>query len=175
MGKSSNWNSETGESFSSSGSSDLGYNPPNNAHLCNWAPRPKLCKHGFASLRTSHTSVNPFRRFYCCSLRGSREACGLWEWFDPELNDYYKEQILKLRLQSISAEEERDQATMNAALSRERMDTRERESHSVVVELDLLKAKNDVLEGTVCKDSDDEMVYLCGGCLVCYAVALEVM
>ncbi|XP_057804553.1 uncharacterized protein LOC131019944 [Salvia miltiorrhiza] len=143
------WNSETGESFSSSSSSELGFNSPYNSRSGSSAGLPKLCKHGIASLRTSHTPLNPMRRFYCCSRRGSAEDCGLWEWVDPELNDHYKECISKLRNDMARAEELRDQATMAATLSSQRLESRLAVMNSAVVELDLLKARNETLEGIV--------------------------
>ncbi|XP_057766497.1 uncharacterized protein LOC130986963 [Salvia miltiorrhiza] len=142
MGKT--WDSETGESLSSSSSSGLG-----NQFRGSWLARPKLCKHGLASLRTSHTPLNPMRRFHCCSRRGTNEDCHFWEWLDPELSDHYKECISKLKLQIVRAEEERDQAIMAGNLSRGRLESRLSEFDSAAFEVDLLKAKNDELEHIV--------------------------
>ncbi|XP_057765642.1 uncharacterized protein LOC130986268 [Salvia miltiorrhiza] len=165
------WNSETGESFSSSSSSDLGYNTPNSPRFANWAVGPRNCKHGLACVRTSHTPVNPLRRFQCCNRRGTSADCGFWEWLDPELNDHYKDCITKLRLQVVRADEEREEAKMAATLSLERLDARVRETNSVAMELDLLKAKNDALEGIVRGQLVFALLNGLFACLLCFGLA----
>ncbi|KAL6575188.1 hypothetical protein OROMI_012473 [Orobanche minor] len=56
----------------------------------------KLCRHGVeADLLTSGTTVNPFRRYYCCRLRHVND-CRYFEWMEPGMHPYQKECVRRL-------------------------------------------------------------------------------
>ncbi|GAB2281754.1 hypothetical protein Dimus_016322 [Dionaea muscipula] len=48
-----------------------------------------------ASVYTSNTKANPFRRFYKCRLYRTENGCDTWEWIDNELPTRVKTEIVK--------------------------------------------------------------------------------
>ncbi|GAB2281645.1 hypothetical protein Dimus_016218 [Dionaea muscipula] len=49
-----------------------------------------------ASVYTSNTIANPFRRFYKCRYYRTESGCDTWEWIDNELPTRVKTGIMKL-------------------------------------------------------------------------------
>ncbi|CAA0819609.1 Unknown protein [Striga hermonthica] len=100
------------------------------------------CKHREKpDLLTSHTDLNPARRYYRCKYRMD-DDCQFFAWFDPELPPYQKASYLKLKGQVQVLEEQLKCKVFMEKLLSERLEVKDNE-------LDLLKRKNADLENNI--------------------------